>query len=283
MRFNCGAIVVLLILSGCDAPTPPPSSAEALPIQRPRRSPANPHCTLSGRVVWTGPAPHVSPVTAVRPRPDRPPEVITRPAPNAPVISSDGGVAGAVVFLRGIDPARARQWDRPPVIVELHDSRAMIHQGDNPPTNVGFVHRGDDITIVSHQDSFHALRARGAAFWTLTVPDPNRPRTRRLNEPGVVELSSGVNYFWMRGYLWVCEHPYYVATDAAGRWTLTGVPSGEYDVVAWLPDWRTVRQELDPESGAIARYVFRPPLTVVRRVTVPVDGSIDVGDLSIRP
>jgi hypothetical protein len=192
-------------------------------------------------------------------------------------------VNAAVVYLRGIDPASARSWDRPPVTVALHDERPMVRQGDGPPGAIGFVRLGDEIAIVSRQALFHSLRARGAAFWTVTLPDPDRPRTRRMDRTGLVELSSGANYYWMRGYLWVCDHPYYAATDATGHWDLTGVPPGEYELVAWLPDWRTERQERDPETGLVARYVFRPAFEVTRRLTVRAGETISVGDVQINP
>jgi hypothetical protein len=165
----------------------------------------------------------------------------------------------------------------------MHDARPMLRQGDGPPTNVSFVHVGDEIIVVSRQTHFHALRARGAAFWTLALPEPDRPRSRRLSESGVVELSSGAYDFWMRAYLWVCDHPYYATTDTAGRWALTGVPAGEYEMVAWLPDWRTARQERDPETGLVGRYVFRPPLQTMWRVAVHDGESIGVGDVTISP
>ena len=159
----------------------------------------------------------------------------------------------------------------------------MIRQGGGPSANVGFVRRGDDVTIVSRQPLFHSLRARGTAFWTVTLPDPDRPRIRRLDQPGVVELSSGTNYFWMRAYLWVCDHPYYAATAADGRWEFIGVPTGEYELVAWLPNWQLERQERDPETGQVARYVFRLPLEVTRRVVVRENDAIAVGDVPINP
>ncbi|HEX4591938.1 MAG TPA: carboxypeptidase-like regulatory domain-containing protein [Gemmataceae bacterium] len=238
---------------------------------------------MTGRVVWTGSVPRLPPVTALRPDPNGGNVVFARPAPNLPAVSPDGGVANAVVFLRGVDPARSRPWDRPPVTVEMNDDRPMVREGDGPPTNIGFVHAGDEVTIVSRQPRFHSLRARGAAFWTVTLPQPDRPRSRRLDQPGVVELSSGANDFWMRGYLWVCDHPYYVTTDAAGRWAMSGVPAGEYELVAWRPDWRTVRQERDPETGLVCRYVFRPPLETSRTVILRDGETTPVGDIPIKP
>jgi hypothetical protein len=263
MRSICGPVLLAVAVLGCDATAPPPIDAPPVAPHSP-----SPHASLTGRILFDGSPPPARSVNAFRMLPGPTINVLTRTAPNVPTVAPDGGLAGAVVFLRGIDPATARAWDRPPVTVEMHDERPMIRQGDGPPTAIGFVRRGDAITIVSRQSLYHVLRARGAAFWSLTVPDPDWPRTRRLDQPGVIELSSGVNYYWMHGYLWVCEHPYYTTTDATGRWELNGLPAGTYDLVAWLPDWRTERQERDPETTMISRYIFRPPLEVTRRVTV---------------
>jgi hypothetical protein len=284
MRPTRGALLLALTALGCDAPPTSGPAVDSAHPASPHSSTVIPHsASLSGRVVWAGAVPPADPVTALRTGADGTLAPLARPAPNLPVIGPDGGVAGAVVFLRGVDPAAARAWDRPPVTVEMHDERPMVRQGDGPPDTVGFVHGGDEITIVSRQSRFHSLRARGSAFWTVTLPNPDRPRARRLDQTGLVELSSGVNYFWMRGYLWVCDHPYYTQSDANGRWVLTGVPAGDYDLVAWLPDWRTERQERDPETGMIARYVFRPPFEVTRHVAVRENETATIGDIQFKP
>jgi hypothetical protein len=281
MRFLGRAVLLGLLTCGCDAASssrPAESVAERLAPPRPA---ATGHSSLSGRVVWSSSPPQVAAVQSMRAGPDGAPVFTFHPAPNVPAVAADGGVGNAVVFLRGVVDTGECHW--PPVTVELHDQRPMIRQGDGPPGNLGFVRVGDSITIVSRQPIYHALRARGAAFWTLTLPDADRPRTWRLDQPGVVELSSGVNYYWMRSYLWVCDHPHYTPTAPDGRWTLAGVPAGEYDLVTWLPNWHTLRQERDPESGQIARYVFRPALEVSRRVVVRENESVAVGDVRINP
>jgi hypothetical protein len=290
MRSTLGALLVAAAFLGCENVTPPTPS-DATPLE-----PATQHSALStqhsgstqrsgsltGRVTWHGPVPNLPPVRVARPQEDGTFGVVARPAPNPPAVDpATGGVAGAVVFLRAIDPAAGRPWDHPPVTVELHDERPMVRQGDGPPGAVGFVRRGDGITIVSRQPAFHALRARGAAFWTLTLPDPDRPRTRRLDQAGLVELSSAANNFWMHGYLWVSDHPYFARTDAAGRWALEQVPAGEYELVVWLPSWRVARQERDPEWTAVARYVMGRPLEQVRRVVVRGGEAVDVEDVSL--
>jgi hypothetical protein len=209
--------------------------------------------------------------------------------PNAPAVEPRGrGVANAVVYLQGVDPRKARPWDLPPVTVEQAGRQFHVLQGKSD-SRVGFVRRVEAVTMLSCDADFHSLHAGGAAFFTLAFPDPGRPSARRLSEKGLVELTSGAGYFWMRAYLFVDDHPYYARTDARGRFTLRGVPPGFYRLVCWLPDWREQRHDRDPESGQVSRLYFRPPRTKTRRVTVcprkTAEGNFhfNAGDFARRP
>jgi hypothetical protein len=225
---------------------------------------------IGGKVVWSGellniPAFEIrSLVTAWSPAHTR----LVRENPHAPVIDpASKGVAGAVVFLRGVDARQARPWDHPPVVVEHHDRRLFVVQGTSR-SRVGFVRQGDAITMVSRENVFNALRASGAAFFSLMFPDPDQPLQRHLMDKGLVELASSAGYYWMRGYLFVDDHPYYASTDAQGNFTLPQVPAGRYQVVCWMPNWNKTRQDRDPESGLVTRITFHPALEQEREVVV---------------
>jgi hypothetical protein len=199
-----------------------------------------------------------------------------RPNPNLPTTDSvTHGLAGAVVCLRGVDRARAKPWDLPNVTVEQRDCQLRIVQGQES-TQIGFVHKGDDIEMISRDPWLHALHAGGSSYFTLMFPDPEQPLRRRLVAPGLVELSSNVGYFWIRGYLFVDDHPYYCRTNREGHFNLTGVPSGAYRLTAWLPNWQVARQERDPESGLVSRVYFEKPFEVELDVVV---GEQDQKDL----
>jgi hypothetical protein len=271
-----GMIVLLLAGAlGCNDAHPQPPAAEP---EAEAGDLFNPDAagTITGRVMWKGDLPSVPPLV------ERPglmsagfdKEQTHWPNPNAPDV--DGmtrAVRGAVVFLRGIDPHCGRPWDLPAVRIVQQGRQLHVRQGDADGM-VGFVRRGDAVEMVSADSTFYSLHAAGAAFFTLAFPDPDRPRTRHLESRGVVELTSAAGAFWMRGHLFVDDHPYYTRTDSEGRFRLTGVPPGRYEVVCWLPDWREERHERDPETSLVTRVYFRPPLESVRPVQLEAKGTL---------
>jgi hypothetical protein len=269
---SCGACLLALVsvaaLSGCDDSAAPPQPPMETVVEIGRDFDAATAGTIRGQVIWQGAVPEVpgyhAPISPGAENAGQPRRFW--PNPNVPRIdSASKGVAGAVVFLRGIDPRRARPWDHPPVRVELRDYQIHVCQGDHEGRS-GFVRRGDAITMVSRQQLFHSLRVRGAAFFARAFADADQPCRQRLLRRGIVELTSGCGYFWMRGWLFVDDHPYYTHSDAQGRFSLPQTPPGRYELVCWLPDWHEASRELDAETALICRLTFRPPVEVVQPV-----------------
>jgi hypothetical protein len=230
---------------------------------------------VAGRVTWVGEPPRVppfrSPASPLSETPGAP--RLLWPNPHAPAIDPvDRAVRGAVVFLRGVDPRRARPWDLPPVRVEIREHQVHVLQGADD-RRTGVVRRGEEVELVSAQAVFHSLQARGDDFFARTLPDPGQVCRRRLDRPGVVELLSGAGYFWMRGHLFVADHPYFTHSDAHGHFLLPRVPPGDYELVCWLPDWRQAERELDADTGQVCRLTFRPPLCLARPVRIRPGGT----------
>jgi hypothetical protein len=193
------------------------------------------------------------------------------------------GVCGAVVFLRGVDPRRARPWPHSQVAVIQRDYQIRIEQGDEL-SQVGFVRRGNSIDMAARDPVFYSLHLSGAAFATLPFPDPDVVRRKQLDRNGIVELSSAAGHYWARAYLFVDDHSYYTRTEADGRFILHDVPEGDYDLVCWLPGWRPISHTRDPESALITRQVFEPAIEVVQPISVqPQKTSAAVVNMSAPP
>ena len=260
LRLRFLTLVPILSVIGCDDPPaalyPLEEKTAAPPVLASNFDPAA--CgSIRGRVHGPRPESHSFRDAGVHPGSFADPyDGMNRLVPR--IDAKGNGVAGAIVFLRKVDPDRSRPWDLPPVEIEMKRDFIVARQdGDHL---AGFVHAGEAIEMISRGDGRESLRARGAAFFTLPFPKPDQPLRRTLRSPGLVELSSAVGHFWTRCWLFVVEHPYFVRTDKSGHFTLDQIPDGIYELAIWMPDWRVERFEHDPETFAVARLWFRNPL-----------------------
>jgi hypothetical protein len=240
--------------------------------------------TVRGTVRWSGDVPAVPPIELVRAR--NPPAGMKQVSnPNVPRVA-DGRLADAVVHLIGIEPARSAPWPEPvpPTSVEVTRAGLVIKQ-DGHHGRVAVVRRGQGVELVALEDIdpttklaiLHSVRGRGAAFFTQMLATANRPVSRSMSVSGVVELSSGSWYYWLRGYLFVADDPYAAVTGSDGTFSLRPVPDGEYEAVCWVPNWHIERREHDPEwSGDPVRLYFKP--AVEKRQLVAVKAG-EVSDL----
>jgi hypothetical protein len=263
------ALLLLLFLCGCTETAAPEKQPGPAGVVLGADFDEAATGTIRGTVTWQGELRDVPPIKVLGLPGNYPIDVREdQPNPNLPRIQpSTLALEDAVVFLRKIDQKRSRPWDHPRVCVEQRDRRLVIRQGDSQ-SGVGWVRAGDTVDVVSHDSHFHMLRARGAAFFSLPFAEPKTITVRRLDKPGVVELSSGAFFFWMRGYLLVTDHPYYARTGARGQFVLEKVPPGTYDLVCWLPNWDVAQRNRDPETGLIIQIDFQPPVEQARTVTV---------------
>ncbi len=270
-----GPLILFLAAVGCrnyadntPRPTPPTARypaavADPLPTGR-----------VVGRVKWDGERPVVPLVAGLIDTPDGP-KWGEAPNPFTPRIAGDGGMADVVVSLRPVDATNQKPWPYPPLVVEHADGKLRSVQA-GVPERIGFIRVGDEIELRTRGSTYRLLRARGAAFFTLTFPEPDKPRRRSLDTPGVVEFTSTTGDFWNAVDVVVCEHPYYAATDTAGRFELANVPPGEYELSARVRRWEITGRDRDPETGKLVRLTFEEPRVVVQRVTVTGVSEVEV-------
>jgi hypothetical protein len=273
-------LFIIVLIAGCGKQAHPLYELEPNPepcvIEPDRFNPASTG-TIRGSVVWSGSLPEVPPFHVFIPTPGNPGATGYRANPNAPRVDpSSRGVEGAVVFLRGVHPRAARPWNHPHLRVELSDGQIALRTGEPSPTNVGIVRLGDSFDIVSMQAQMEGLRGRGADFFTFMLPDPDRALEHKPPRKGIIELTSPAHHFWQRAYLFVDDHPYYARTDHDGGFTFIQVPAGRYEVVCWLPNWKEIDRDRDPETCQFSRLRYGPPLERTSAATVAAGGSAEV-------
>jgi len=277
-RIRTPLLLLLLLPAGCRRENPAVEQIEQAQFPRTSRL-FDPETAgrVTGRVSWSGSIPNPHGFLYGVPRPDGLGFAFRTAAnPNRPLIDPNSrAVVGAVVLLRGVDSTAGRPWDLPAAQVEIGNGQITVIQGERRG-RVGFVHRGDVVTVASTEPTHQVLRGRGDGFFSLALPEPDRPVTRNLSTPGRIELSSGTGLYWARADLFVTDHPYFTLTDADGRFTLERVPHGAAELVVWLPGWDVANQERDPDSTGTARQTYSAPIERAEWVTVGRAASAEV-------
>lgn len=85
-------------------------------------------------------------------------------------------------------------------------------------------------------------------------------KSRRFDTPGIVKVFCHLHSH-MTALVRVFDHPYFTRVDGSGRFSIDGVPSGRYRVVAWHERVGEVVHEAVLSDGGKVSLVFSLPLT----------------------
>lgn len=223
--------------------------------------------TISGAVRWTGerPKPLILPVSKDAATCD-PQKAGSRDLGRL-VIDSDGGVENIVIYLK--DVARGKPFDASMMHPAL-DQKACRYIN-----HITIVPIGADLGIKSSDPILHTVHMTGAADYNLPFPMTDVVVNKPMKRPGVVDVKCNAGHFWMNGIVMVVNHPYYALTDSHGYFRLTGVPPGDYQIVAWHEGWTVDHEDQVLDVGTqtkTKRYFFSEPMTWEKKVTVAPEG-----------
>src|ERR1700758_5239940 len=79
--------------------------------------------------------------------------------------------------------------------------------------------------------------------------------TQVFDKPGLVTLRCDIHEH-MRGLILVLSTPYFVMTDTAGHFRLSGLPAGHYTLKAWIDSRTTQEKPVDLKSGQTLHVDF---------------------------
>jgi hypothetical protein len=179
------------------------------------------------------------------------------------VMGPDGGVANTVVFLKNITRGKAMDLPEPRRFLDQKHCRYEPH--------ILLVPKDEVLKMKSSDATLHTVHMDGAATYNLPFPFPNQVISRDMKTPGLINLKCNGGHTWMNAEMFVVPHPYYAVTDTAGKFELTDVPPGDYELVAWHEGWTIVRQESAMDvltERRVQRPIFSEPKTWQRSVTV---------------
>src|SRR5580692_111818 len=211
--------------------------------------------TITGTVKWSGPVPHLPTAALSKDIEVCDPQSHKTRDLERLVIGPQEGVANTVVFLKNISSGKP---------MDIPEARRFLDQKQcRYEPHILLVPENGAVQIRSSDATLHTVHMDGAATYNLPFPFTNEVVSRTMPAAGLVNIRCTGGHTWMNAEMLVVPHPYYAVTDMAGRFQLTDVPPGQYEIVAWHEGWKLLRQEaaFDVLTG---RKVERPVFSEAR-------------------
>lgn len=177
------------------------------------------------------------------------------------VIGKKGGIKNVVVFLKG-PVAGARGFSGPEggFVIDQKNCRFEPH--------VVIVPAGKSLEVLNSDGILHNFHTYSLSNRPINRAQPSSlPKmTLSFDRPEIFEVRCDV-HDWMRAWIVVAEHPYYVLTDEEGRFQLTDVPAGDYTLSLWHEALGRQSRRIVVREGEGARGDFK--LTRSATLTIP--------------
>ncbi len=163
-------------------------------------------------------------------------------------VDGEGGFEGVVVAVVGV--SKGKRFDYTP---ELHLKNCRIGPFVTPVRNGhSIVIRNDD--PIAHDIQAYSMAGKYtlAMFNKPTVPESTAVKNVQMRKGHYLfKTQCGVHDF-MQSWGMAVGNPYFAVTSADGRFKISDVPPGVYDVVAWHPHMNVQAQQVVvPPSGGV--------------------------------
>jgi hypothetical protein len=187
------------------------------------------------------------------------------------LVSSDGGIANTVIYLKDISVGKAMDLPLPRRFLNQKSCRYEPHILLVPAEGI--------LTVKSSDPVLHTVHMSGSADYNLPFVSAGQEISRAMTREGMVDLRCNAGHVWMNAEMIVASSPYYAVTDAAGNFALTDVPPGHYEIVAWHEGWRVVGESplYDVMTQVrVKRPVFSAPVSWSKSATVSPHQTVEV-------
>jgi len=212
--------------------------------------------TLTGTINFEGAVPHDETVTI-----NTDVEYCGKEQKEGKYLISGSRIENVVVWIEGIEKGKA--LPKKSVDVSIKNCRAVPH------VNIGFV--GGEYVFKNDDSILHTIQSKlglayqkkvssrpledGASIYNLALPKtglevrkPIKKWHRYTENTGFIQVRSNTHN-WIRGYIYIFDHPYAAVTDASGAFVMEGLPAGEYTLKAWHEVFGTKEKRITVKSG----------------------------------
>jgi hypothetical protein len=159
------------------------------------------------------------------------------------LVGLDGRLKNVVVFVEGVTA----------VETPLPTERLLENHGCLFAPRVLAMRLGEKLILRNRDPKLHIvhsyLHQRTVFNASLPFRDTKLDMTSKIRAPGLLKFACDT-HAWMRGYIYVFDHPFYATTDERGEFLIPNLPPGRYVVKAWHEEAGIRTREITvPEDG----------------------------------
>ena len=99
------------------------------------------------------------------------------------------------------------------------------------------------------------------------------PAAVLFDKSGTVKLYCEIHRH-MRATILILDTPYFTTVDKKGRFSLTDLPTGEFELVAWISDRKVLRKKVTVTTGSSQTVNFGGGLSSSSNARDPLKGSL---------
>jgi plastocyanin len=183
--------------------------------------------SITGTVVFDGKAPALRPLAM-----DADPTCAkkhTGPVPNEMLVLGTGNTMGNILVWVSKGLPAGKTWPAPktPVVI---DQNGCLYKPHVMGIMVGQTYKVLNSDRVLH--NIHTLPQVNKAF-NQGMPATLKEATTTFDKPeGTFHIKCDVHP-WMSAYMAVFTHPFFSVTSADGKYTISGLDPGTYEITAW--------------------------------------------------
>ena len=195
--------------------------------------------SISGTITFAGDAPEVKPVEVTK---DTKVCAQTQKYDESLVVGENKGIKNAVVSIANI--SNGKDFGEAMVL----DQKECVYT-----PHIVLTPAGSELEILNNDGILHNIHTYSEANPAFNQAQPKFKKTlkKKFDQPEVVRVECDA-HGWMKGWIVVMDHPYYAVTDGEGKFSLSDVPAGEYEVKIWHETLGETMQKVTVEAGGDA-------------------------------
>ena len=183
--------------------------------------------SITGTVTFAGTVPTLKPLAM-----DADPVCAKKhsaPVPNEMLVLGKGNTMGNIIVWVSKGLPQGKTWPAPKTPVTLDQNGCTYH-----PHVMGIM-VGQPYRILNSDGVLHNIHAlpKINAQFNRAMPPTVKEASAAFDKPeGMFQIKCDVHP-WMSAYVGVFTHPFYSVTAADGKFTISGLDPGTYEITAW--------------------------------------------------